>query len=216
MIRSTIAISLVSVFLLAPQSLWAQTPDVQKHTSSLPRFHIPLPEFARSLGKPAKFKGFDDARMTFEAALEALSDQYEVTIIIDTNAFELAGIKDIRDQRVAKKPIPKIERATCVEALKAVLARLPEKAEPICLPRRDYLEITTLPMGVEELRRAGRTVLLRSKELGVQMTRSIFIPIEPIEALWLSAALGELVRTESVYQSWMEVVVEAATRPPPK
>lgn len=208
MSRSIIAIVVIGGFLLSPQSVGAQTPDVQ------PRLHFPLPEFARSLGKPAKFKGFDDARLTFEAALEALSDQYDVAIIIDTNAFDLAGIKNILDQRVAKKPIPKMERATCVEALKAVLARLPEKAEPICLPRRDYLEITTLPMGVEELRRAGRSVSISSKELCLQVARSILIPIEPLEVVYLSGPLEELALTWSVYRSTAEIVANTATRQP--
>lgn len=208
MSRSIVAI--VSTFILTPAWLCAQTPYGIAETS----FDCPQPEFARSLSKSQNFKGFDDARMNFATALEALADQYDVAIILDERAFELVGIKNIRAQQVARKPIPKIERATAVEALKVVLARLPDKAQPICLPRRDYLLITTLPMGVRELRSAGRSLSFHSRDMGCQLTRSILIPVDPLAIRHLDESLYEVVRTWSVCRITAEVVAEAATRAP--
>jgi hypothetical protein len=95
------------------------------------------------------FDGFDDPKLTLEGALEYLADpkQFGVSFYVQEIAFRDAGYadKNVKDEPIATRPIPKMTNARGETVLRAILARVPTtpSREATFLIRKDGIEITT-------------------------------------------------------------------------
>jgi hypothetical protein len=217
MSRVTIAIGLTTSLLWSMRSLSAQTPDTPGEPIGHHFFQPPDAQLRQRLGKGLDFKGFDDPRLTLEKVLDAVGDQYDVAIIMDTRAFDKLGMKNIMEARVVEKPIPRMNNATFAEVRRVILSRLPAKAQAVFFPRWDYVEITTYREAVAELRQFGQGIAEASRDLSGRLARTVVIPLDPPDdPLDLIREAAGVARAWHCFCSRVDLVAEAAQRAKPR
>jgi tetratricopeptide (TPR) repeat protein len=133
-----------------PAAVWREITKIRKEkyqssgfTDDDPLTLQKIREMKNRLGRPVSLdKGFPD-NTTLREALEFLSDRYDVTILVDGQAFKAEGTDAIEDQTV------KLPRMTNV-SLATVLRLLTAQVNGTYLVRRDFIEVTTGQRAVAE------------------------------------------------------------------
>jgi hypothetical protein len=95
------------------------------------------------LAKPVNLEKGIEPNTVLREALEFISDRYDVTILVDTQAFKAEGVEAIEDQPVKLPKMVGVSLAT-------VLRLLAAQVNATYLVRRDYIEITTGRRAVTE------------------------------------------------------------------
>jgi hypothetical protein len=133
-----------------PAAVWRELTKLRKEkyessgfTDDDPLTLQKVREMKNKLAKPVSLeKGFPD-NTALKEALEYLSDRYDVTILVDTQAFKAEGVDAPEDQPI------KLPRMTNV-SLATVLRLLTAQINGTYLVRRDFIEITTGRRAVAE------------------------------------------------------------------
>ncbi|MBV9123350.1 MAG: hypothetical protein JO112_08335, partial [Planctomycetes bacterium] len=93
-------------------------------------------DMSNKLNQPITLDKPIDPNTPLSDALEFLSDKYDITILIDTEAFKSDGVQDISSQGVK---LPRMVGVSLATALRLLLSQV----GATYIVRRDYLEITT-------------------------------------------------------------------------
>jgi hypothetical protein len=133
-----------------PAATWREITRLRKERYESTGFTDDDPETMRSikrlkekLSKPISLDRGIDANTPLKDALEFLTDRYDITILVDTNAFKAEGQEAVEDQPVR---LPKMVGVS----LGTVLRLLTGQINGTYLIRRDYIEITTGQRAVAE------------------------------------------------------------------
>jgi hypothetical protein len=95
------------------------------------------------LNHEVDYPGLEDPRATLTDVLDQLSKRYNLVFHIDENAFRVIDPEiQIFRFRICSTPVPEMH-ASLKTVLQTILYRLPSKAAPMLLYRKDYIEITT-------------------------------------------------------------------------
>jgi hypothetical protein len=101
-------------------------------------------ELADTLTKPVKFGGFEaDSRYSLGEALDFLADRFDLTFDVNEKAFEAEKVKNVFEEPVAKKAVPKMLNVGLATVLQEILDRVPCKSGATYVIRKDRIEITT-------------------------------------------------------------------------
>jgi len=93
------------------------------------------------LATPVNLDKGIDANTPLKDALEFLADRYDLTLIIDSKAFEAIGVQKVEEQPVA---LPKMVGVSMTTVLRLLLAQIKgDVYTGTYLIRRDYIEVTT-------------------------------------------------------------------------
>ena len=93
------------------------------------------------LATPVNLDKGIDANTPLKDALEFLADRYDLTLIIDSKAFEAIGVQKVEEQPVQ---LPKMVGVSMTTVLRLLLAQIKgDVYTGTYLVRRDYIEVTT-------------------------------------------------------------------------
>lgn len=93
------------------------------------------------LSQPVNLDKGIDANTPLKDALEFLADRYDLTLIIDSKAFEAIGVQKVEEQPVS---LPKMVGVSLTTALRLLLAQIKgDVYTGTYIIRRDYIEVTT-------------------------------------------------------------------------
>jgi hypothetical protein len=134
-----------------PLSTWSLITKLRKEkyessgfTDDDPNTLRRIRELRQKLSQPVTLDKGIEANTPFKDALEFISDRYDLTILVDTNAFKVDNmIESVDDQTVR---LPKMVGVS----LGTVLRLLAAQVNGTYLIRRDYVEITTGQRAVAE------------------------------------------------------------------
>lgn len=125
------AIGVVSVVVGLAVLSWAAPPSKES------------PSTAQKLNQRAKFEGIDDARASFNEAMDKISKLYNVSFEINEKAFEMDQLKDVARTPIAEMPIPEMRDVRLRRLLRTILQRVPAPSGATYSVRDDHIEITT-------------------------------------------------------------------------
>ncbi|MBL8798390.1 MAG: VWA domain-containing protein, partial [Planctomycetia bacterium] len=93
------------------------------------------------LSKPVNLEKGIDANTALKDALDFLADRYDLTIIIDSKAFEAIGVAKVEEQPVT---LPRMVGVSMATVLRLLLAQVKgDVYTGTYLIRRDFIEVTT-------------------------------------------------------------------------
>jgi len=131
-------VSWFSLLLAAALSLGWQPPDSgPKDVAQKPKVRTAQVLRAR-LAAPVSLERGIDHGTPLKDALEFLTDQYDIMIVVDTTAFSNQGTDNVEDQAVR---LPKMIGVR----LSTVLSKLVAQVKGTFLIHKDYIEVTTFP-----------------------------------------------------------------------
>jgi hypothetical protein len=101
-------------------------------------------ELIETLSVPVKFGGFEaDPHYSLGEALEFLADRFDLTFDVNEKAFEAEKVKNVQEEPIAKKAVPKMLNVSLETVLQEILGRVPCKSGATFVTRKDRIEITT-------------------------------------------------------------------------
>jgi hypothetical protein len=80
---------------------------------------------------------------TLREVLQSIGNKHQVYIQVMEQAFEVEGIKDIWDHKIARRPIPKMERVPLAEVLRTLLSRINVRSGATFYVDGDRVLVTT-------------------------------------------------------------------------
>jgi hypothetical protein len=99
---SLLVLPVLGIFMLAS----ARSAEPKKETTATAK---PAESaLAKKLKKKVSLEKGIDANTPLQDVLDFLADRYDVTFVVDTKAFEAAGVQKVTDQPIQLKPVKEV------------------------------------------------------------------------------------------------------------
>lgn len=114
-----------------------------RDTLSSRDWHRPSAEISKILRAPINLDAVRASSTTVSEALESVSNNHSLPILLNSNAFKKEGIADVSKALISKKQMDRMTNVSVAEVLQVIVAAIPGRSRATFVVSQDWIEITT-------------------------------------------------------------------------